>query len=922
MATMFTPSGAGQALRCDRYYKRPDTANFYEHLLSCLHSSAPRISCPGADRDTVNDVLHQILLDHPDLCHFEGKWHFDGDVLPQYTLTQEQRDKLAAVVAQAARAISDSCPEGAARVQSACTWLASHTQYDPDAPHSQSAYGALVEGRAVCKGLAKALQLLLRNMGIPCILVEGSLDGMEKHIWNQYFLDGKWLHCDVIMYYPKLSNLIAPEGIDGYWAMETGQLSATHRIFHPEQLPDAPRDHFFQTLDKSRQENGSAAPAPLPKRFRSKISGSLLHIASGSVSQVFQTSWDGTAAVIKQIRCGLDMSKLYHAMRECAMNQLVRSCPGVVPMLEYDVQREKEGFTVFLVQEYRMPLDEYCARTPMTLHTALRLTQELCITLQECRKAGVAHLDIQPGNLFVDASGSAILGDFSSALPMEEVGQLHHVRGTPAYLAPEVANQAQYSEASEVYALGMVLYSLLHDGQIPFASSGSVKAATERRLSGEPFQLSSALPPDVALCLKSVFAFDPGRRCPTLHDFQLQLEELLEDCQEIQLPAGFQTSNEPRHSSSWDYSMNTSCIVPPKFSRPDSESCSNPCATTEDFRQRAWSTTRSLSTSLEADSYGASITLCGTVPPPAVPFLPMESVFSPGVPPMNADDYASSVALCLTAAPSPEPEPDPIRVDQVQFSAVAPQSAIKGEYTLVQLYMYEQAFRSAVEEALQMGDGPMQEKKSGLFKVEDQTRVRVVLSSTDVQIPDDTLEEVWSGGYLCFDFAFEIPMDFAKRQILLKATVYFNGIPATRLLLPLKTQSLREQKLEMIREDVLSAFISYASQDRNRVAGLVQGMRKVRPEMKIFFDINSLRSGENWEAALYSQIEGSDTLFLCWSVNAKASAWVDREWRYALAQKGLEAIEPVPLDPPELCPPPPELSSKHFNDGLLYIINR
>ena len=38
-------------------------------------------------------------------------------------------------------------------------------------------------------------------------------------------------------------------------------------------------------------------------------------------------------------------------------------------------------------------------------------------------------------------------------------------------------------------------------------------------------------------------------------------------------------------------------------------------------------------------------------------------------------------------------------------------------------------------------------------------------------------------------------------------------------------------------------------------------------------------------------------------------------------RSGLEAIEPVPMEPPDICPPPKELESKHFNDSTLYIIN-
>lgn len=311
-------------------------------------------------------------------------------------------------------------------------------------------------------------------------------------------------------------------------------------------------------------------------------------------------------------------------------------------------------------------------------------------------------------------------------------------------------------------------------------------------------------------------------------------------------------------------------------------------------------------------------------PQPAPPMPASRPAPAPTfTPPASAPQPVSFSPAPPRPAPAPSyAPPTQARIDQVQFSAIAPQTAVKGEYTLVQLFMYEQAFRHAVDEALAMSDGPMQEKKSGFYQVKDNTRVKVVLTSPDVEILDDTAEEIWNGGYLSFDFALDIPQDAVKKQILLKAAVYFNDIPATRLMMTLRLQSQHEQRMEVLRSDVLSAFVSYASQDRARVGGLIQGMKKARPDMDIFFDVNSLRSGDDWEATLRREVERRDILFLCWSKHASTSPWVDMEWRYALQNKGIECIEPIPIDPPDVCPPPQELQSKHFNDSLLYIINR
>ena len=58
-------------------------------------------------------------------------------------------------------------------------------------------------------------------------------------------------------------------------------------------------------------------------------------------------------------------------------------------------------------------------------------------------------------------------------------------------------------------------------------------------------------------------------------------------------------------------------------------------------------------------------------------------------------------------------------------------------------------------------------------------------------------------------------------------------------------------------------------------------------------------------------------LYLFWSRAARASKWVDLEWRIALDRNGLGRIDPVPLESPDLAPPPSELAALHFNDWML-----
>ncbi len=261
-----------------------------------------------------------------------------------------------------------------------------------------------------------------------------------------------------------------------------------------------------------------------------------------------------------------------------------------------------------------------------------------------------------------------------------------------------------------------------------------------------------------------------------------------------------------------------------------------------------------------------------------------------------------------------------LQLDEVQFSAIAEEKLVPGKYLPLNVIMYEDKYRQVVDEIATAYSNSFKEAKSGYHSVERSSAVKVVLTSPDIEIKDEAEEQKWNGKYLNFEFAVKIPDDFSASQALFNATVYINNVIATRLKLILDCDGRPLHNVVVSRFDIESAFVSYASQDRSRVAAIIQGMKKARPDMDIFFDVESLRSGQKWEEALKSEIENRDVLFLCWSKYAKESKWVDMEWRYAFDTKGEDGIEPVPIESPESCPPPEELQQKHFNDRMLFII--
>ena len=82
-------------------------------------------------------------------------------------------------------------------------------------------------------------------------------------------------------------------------------------------------------------------------------------------------------------------------------------------------------------------------------------------------------------------------------------------------------------------------------------------------------------------------------------------------------------------------------------------------------------------------------------------------------------------------------------------------------------------------------------------------------------------------------------------------------------------------------------------------------------EDSYFRDVEILRSGERWSPALLEKIREADVFQLCWSEAARASAFVEQEWRHALHLERECFVRPMYWREP-LPAPPAELADLHF----------
>jgi hypothetical protein len=210
-------------------------------------------------------------------------------------------------------------------------------------------------------------------------------------------------------------------------------------------------------------------------------------------------------------------------------------------------------------------------------------------------------------------------------------------------------------------------------------------------------------------------------------------------------------------------------------------------------------------------------------------------------------------------------------------------------------------------------------KTKGPLPVARGTVLTVNLKMGDLLIEDPQDTILWEGEIGNASFAVQVPQAAAAGPRVGQATIYANAAQIARLNFELAVgaEPVEAKGLALQEKRHQTAFASYASRDRSEVLRCIQGMEKAAPSLKIFVDVHSLRSGQKWEEELWRRIPASDVFFLFWSTNAMKSAWVEKEWRCALKARGLDFIDPVPLQAPDVAPPPQELADLHFNDWQL-----
>lgn len=165
---------------------------------------------------------------------------------------------------------------------------------------------------------------------------------------------------------------------------------------------------------------------------------------------------------------------------------------------------------------------------PLDAETTAEIGAQACAGLDYAHRRGIIHRDVKPGNLMIvggPVGGGEMtmkLTDFGIARAVEQtrITQVGSVVGTAAYLSPEQVRGEEATPATDVYALGVVLYQFL-TGRLPYEGSTlaelAVRQQNEKPL--PPSTYNDEVPDTLGAAVLRALEGDPNRRYASASEF-------------------------------------------------------------------------------------------------------------------------------------------------------------------------------------------------------------------------------------------------------------------------------------------------------------------------------------------------------------------------------------------------------------------
>lgn len=297
------------------------------------------------------------------------------------------------------------------------------------------------------------------------------------------------------------------------------------------------------------------------------------HGGMAEVYKAYQPSLDRYVA-IKVLRAQLadDDGFVERFEQEAALVARLRH-PNIVQVYDFDVEGDRYFMVMELIEGPTLTaeLDERTRYVPayraaFSAQETASLFSALASAVDYAHGRGMVHRDLKPSNIMLTGDGQVVLTDFGIARILETARPRPiggRPAGTPAYMAPEVAQGQPASRLSDIYALGVVLYELM-TGRVPFLDE-QPDLILMRHIQAPPpppTTLNPEIPPAVERVILRALDKNPDQRFLTAGTMAHALREALDISLE-QMLASLPVTTLSGSAAAGPLATNATPILPP-----------------------------------------------------------------------------------------------------------------------------------------------------------------------------------------------------------------------------------------------------------------------------------------------------------------------------------------------------------------------
>ncbi len=218
-------------------------------------------------------------------------------------------------------------------------------------------------------------------------------------------------------------------------------------------------------------------------------------------------------------------SKLRRLINDADIMLRLNNCPSVLKFYAKSVVPTDDGYDFFLLIQDALPLSHITDFSAVSKIDAYKIASAVCEAVPFFRSLGVTHKKICPENIYVDDTGSYLLGDFgigSTYIPDED------------YMTPEEYRVSPDISTVDEYQTGMLFYKLLNKNRAPFLPAYPIEITDEnrknafmRRMSGETVTTYDGALPYEEKIIRKACAFEIAGRYRNLSTMKGDIDSLI-----------------------------------------------------------------------------------------------------------------------------------------------------------------------------------------------------------------------------------------------------------------------------------------------------------------------------------------------------------------------------------------------------------